>query len=370
MTTPIHCTNCSRPYPAESLPYRCPYCGGIYDYTAPPAFDPPQVDPTLPGIWRYRHTFDLPIDAPLISLGEGNTPLIWSQVTGQEVAFKLEFLNPTGSFKDRGTAPLISFLLQRGVTAAVEDSSGNAGASFAAYAAAAGLQARIFVPDYASGPKRAQIAAYGAEIVRILGPRSNAAEAVTRAAGQGAVYASHAYMPHDGRGYATIAYELVEQLGRCPGTVVAPVGQGSLLLGITRGFQALKAAGVIECLPLLVGVQAARCAPLWALFTNGPVGLRLVSEGDTIAEGVRIRYPLRGDALLQMVLESNGFFVAVDEGAILPGRDQLARRGLFVEPTSAIVWNALEQILSDPLSDPNTGPVVAILTGSGLKSAS
>lgn len=336
---------------------------------APPVYDPSQVDPTLPGIWRYRHTFDLSSDAPVISLGEGNTPLHWSDVNGRAVAFKLEFLNPTGSFKDRGTASLVSFLKQRAISAAVEDSSGNAGASFAAYAAAAGIEARIFVPDYASGPKRSQIAAYGAEIVRILGPRSNAAEAVVRAAQQGAVYASHAYMPHDGRGYATIAYELVEQLGRCPGTVIAPVGQGSLLLGITRGFQALQAAGVITCLPLLVGVQAAQCAPLWALFTNGPVGLRLVSEGDTVAEGVRIRYPLRGDALLQMVLDSQGLFVAVDEADILPGQDQLAHRGLYVEPTSAIVWNALEQILTVADHRAAPEPVVAILTGSGLKTA-
>jgi len=221
----IFCSNCQDPYPEDQTPYRCPICDGIFDFLGDLQFNPQQIEPSLPGIWRYRHTFILPEESPIISLGEGNTPLVWSHAFNQHVAFKLEFLNPTGSFKDRGTAPLVSFLRYRGVTAAVEDSSGNAGASFAAYAAAANMQARIFVPAYASGPKLAQIEAYGAEVISVPGPRSNAAKAVQQAAEQGVVYASHAYLPHDVFGYATIAYELFDQLGEVPGTVIAPVGQ-------------------------------------------------------------------------------------------------------------------------------------------------
>ena len=359
----IQCVVCQQNFPENQTPYHCPACGGVYDLTCPPDFFSDQVDPALPGIWRYRHTFCLPQEAPVVSLGEGNTPLVWSEAFGQQMAFKLEFLNPTGSFKDRGTAPLVSFLRARGVTAAVEDSSGNAGASFAAYAASTGMSVRIFVPAYASGPKRAQIEAYGAEIVNVPGPRSKATEVVERAAEAGAVYASHAYLPHGILGYATIAYELFDQLGEAPGTVIAPVGQGSLLLGIGRGFEALQNRGLIEKIPVLVGLQVAACAPLWAAFSAKHSQVKPFSESETLAEGVRTRNPIRGNALLQLVQSTQGRFVVVQEENILSGRDHLAHRGLFVEPTSAIVWDGLSQVVGQV-----PAPTVVILTGSGLKS--
>jgi threonine synthase len=316
----------------------------------------------LPGIWRYREMFGLPEQAPVVSLGEGQTPLVWEPDMGRKIAFKLEYLNPTGSYKDRGTALLVSTLLAWGADSAVEDSSGNAGASFAAYAARAGIAARVFVPDYASGPKRAQIAAYGAQVVRILGARSQAAEAVRRAAEQGAVYASHAYLPFGLPGYATTAYEVVEQLGEAPGTVITPVGHGSLLLAMGRGFEALRNAGVIAEVPAMVAVQARACAPIWAVFTAGAAGMSWTTEGETAAEGVRIAHPFRGDAVLAMVEATRGTILAVDEADILPGRESLAQRGYYVEPTSAIVWPALEQLL-----DQAREPIVVILTGSGFK---
>ncbi len=358
----IQCTNCRLPYPEQGMPYRCPRCGGLFDFASAWDFDPAQVDSTQPGIWRYRHTFGLPVEAPSISLEEGNTPLVWGQAFGKRVAFKCEYQNPTGSFKDRGSAPIVSFARWRGVDSAVEDSSGNAGASFAAYAARVGLKARVYVPDSASGPKRAQIEAYGAEVVRIMGPRSNTAEAVRQAAEDGASYASHAYLPFNLPGYATTAYEIVEQVGAAPGTVIVPAGQGGLLLGMTRGFEALHRAGTIENMPVLIGVQARACAPLWALLNYGRAGLAWVAEADTLAEGIRVTFPLRGDALIQALAEYHGTILAVDEEDILPGRKALAGMGFYVEPTSAVVWNALEQV-----SGQASEPVVLVLTGSGLK---
>ena len=361
----VVCSNCSVAYPDTGAPYRCSICGGVYHIDHLPAFDPELLEKNTnsDGMWRYRYMFNLPENAPMVYLGEGNTPLVWGEVEGVEVGFKLEYLNPTGSFKDRGSALLVSFLLSRGVEAAIEDSSGNAGASFAAYSAYAGIKARVYVPDYAAGPKRAQIEAYGADVVRILGPRSNAADAVLRDAELGAIYASHAYMPHGTLAYATVAYELFEQMGEPPGTIIGPAGQGSLLLGIGQGFLSLKRAGLIDRVPRLVGVQARACAPLWAVFNYGPAGIGWAKEGETLAEGVRIIHPLRGDMLIKMISETNGVFFAVDEEEILPGRDQLARMGFFVEPTSAIVWRALKE-----LAGSMPGPVVAILTGTGLKS--
>jgi threonine synthase len=356
----ILCQDCHLPYPQDSTPYRCPKCSGLFDFVDFPEYNPNQVS-SEPGIWRFRHTFNLVSDSPRIYLGEGDTPLVWLCVQGKEVAFKLEFLNPTSSFKDRGAAVVTSFLCSREVDEAVDDSSGNAGASFAAYAAFAGLKARIFVPDYASGPKREQISAYGAEVETVPGPRSNASKAVRLAADKGAVYASHACLPHFLPGYATVAYELIEQLGTAPGTIIVPAGQGNLLLAIGRALQVLYNAKKIDHFPKLIGVQSKACAPLWTVFHQSKASLD-IKEGNTIAEGVRIINPYRLDALINIVRESNGTYLIVEEDAISSGQKALALQGLFVEPTSAIVWNALEQII---YMAPD--PIVVVLTGSGLK---
>jgi threonine synthase len=305
----------------------------------------------------------LPDDAPTVYLGEGDTPLAVSSVRGRQVYFKLEFLNPTFSFKDRGTAVLVSFLSSRGVSEAMDDSSGNAGASFAAYAAAAGIRARVFVPEYASGPKRVQIGAYGAEVVPVSGPRSRSSQAVREAARQGGVYASHALLPHGLPGYATTAYELLDQLGETPEAVILPVGQGNLLLSMGRGFQGMKNADLIQKLPKLIGVQARACAPLWASFHQGKAALEDIQEGRTLAEGVRIRHPYRLESLLEIVRATKGDFIAVEESDIKEGHRALAKHGFYVEPTSAIVWAALQRIIND-LAD----PIVVLLTGAGLKS--
>ena len=157
--------------------------------------------------------------------------MIWYQVFGHPVGFKLEFLNPTGSYKDRGSAVLLSFLRSRRVTQAVEDSSGNAGASFAAYAAACGVQGRVYVPDYASGPKLAQIAAYGAEVYQVAGTRTQTTEAALKAVKHDVAYASHAFMPFGLAGYATLAYELYQQTGESAGHGHHPGRAGRLAAG-------------------------------------------------------------------------------------------------------------------------------------------
>ena len=360
---PFVCTNCGRHAPAGQLVYHCPTCGGVFDLDAPIPYAPSSPASDRVGLERFRSSFPLGEDTPWITLGEGGTPLIASEIDHRTVHFKCEHLNPTGSFKDRGASVLVSALAAAGVVEAIEDSSGNAGAAFAAYAARAGIRARVFVPDGASPRKRAQIAAYGAEIVRLLGPRSQVAEAVRREADAGAVYASHIWLPFGLAGFATLAFELVEQLGEVPGAVLLPAGHGTLVLGLSRGFAAMQAAGAIDRVPRLIAAQAAACAPLWAAHQAGGQAVAWVQEGETRAEGIRILQPLRGDAVLKAVEASGGTIVAIDEPSIAQGEAELSKRGFFVEPTSAVVWGALQASLRS-LPD----PVVAVLTGSGLKS--
>jgi threonine synthase len=334
----------------------------LYDFRGGYHFEPIEIEPSQPGIWRFRHAFGLPPELVPVSLGEGDTPLLQTKVKGRRIAFKCEYLNPSGSFKDRGSALITAWLLSRGVTEVVEDSSGNAGASLAAYAARAGIKARIFTPELASGPKKRQIEAYGAELVPIRGTRSDVANAVRKEAEEGAAYASHAYIPFNLPGYATAAYEIFVQEGKMPGAVVVPAGQGGLLLGLARGFDALRKVYKLDTIPMMIGVQAHGCAPLWALCSERDEQAEFITDGDSLAEGVRVRDPLRAKAVCEAVSASRGFMCVVDEKDILPARDALAQLGFYVEPTSAIAWAALLQVMGK-LPD----PIIVILTGSGLK---
>jgi threonine synthase len=350
----FRCVDCGLPYPERGVPYICE-CGGVFGAPEGLFFDPARFAPGLPGIWAYRHSFDLPLSAPIISLGEGSTPLVEAAFFSRQVFFKLEYTNPTGSYKDRLVAPIISLLISQGITEAVEDSSGNAGAAFAAYSARGGVRAQVFVPESAVGPKLEQIRLYGAEVEVVPGPRSEAAEAVMRVVKKGAVYASHAYLPHGLAGVATIAYEITSELGRGPGAVIAPVGHGGLLLGLALGFNALNSAGVIDSVPVLVGVQAENCAPL--LSPDAPVEI-----SETIAGGISVADPVRAGELFSIQDRQDIRFLAVPESRILSGRDHLAGKGFYVEATAAVVLDGFRQVLDD-LPD----PVAIILTGSGLK---
>jgi threonine synthase len=358
----VSCGECGAPYPLDEVLYRCPTCGGLYDYTGTFPFDKKSIDRTQPGIWRYRNAFEFPENLEPVSLGEGNTPVVWARAFGRSIAFKCEFLNPSGSFKDRGSALIAAWMRWHGVNEVVEDSSGNAGASIAAYSARAGIKAHVFVPESSSGPKRRQIEAYGAELVPIPGSRSDVARAVERQADAGSVYASHSFLPFNLPGYATVAYEVMEQLGQLPGTVITPAGQGGLLLGLARGFNAIRIGNNFVAGPRLIGVQAQACAPLWAHFKNKKNSSDIIDSISTIAEGVRVSDPLRKKAVLAVVQASGGTIFATEEQDILQGQSALAVKGFYVEPTSAIVWSALEHLI-DGLPD----TIVVILTGSGLK---
>jgi len=274
---------------------------------------------------------------------------------------------PTGSFKDRGAAVLVSFLKHLGVEEVVEDSSGNAAASLAAYCAYAGIKARIFVPAYASPAKLQQIQTYGAELVPVPGSRADAAHAAEEAAKAGSYYASHYWNPVVLEGLKTLAYELAEQRGwRAPENLVFPSGQGTFLLGAYRGFRELLEAKVIDRMPRLFAVQAEACAPLAVAFQEGLEEPAEVELGETVAEGVRIARPVHGREVLAAIRETGGAALTVAEKEIVQARQELAHRGLFIEPTSAVAVAGLKHLHEQGLISPNELTIVP-LTGSGLK---
>ena len=223
---------------------------------------------------------------------------------------------------------MVSYLRSRGVDRVLEDSSGNAGASLSTYAAAGGMRCRILVPETASYPKIAQIAAGGADVITIPGSRQDVADEALRQAGE-VFYASHNWQPLFVEGIKTLAFELWEQLRfRAPDNIVVPLGYGSNILGCQRGFAELQQAGEIAGSPRLFGVQAANCAPFHAAFRAGVERLVPSPVVSTVAEGIASAKPTRVAEVLRAVRDSGGAVVAVSEAEIVE-----ALRGL-AEPRS------------------------------------
>ena len=353
-------------YPLDK-PRWCGDGGGHLNLGDAPGLTRSEIDTTKRSMWRYARA--LLVDAKdAVTLGEGWTPLVCGKLDGIAVTMKLEFMMPTGSFKDRGMTTLITYLKSRGVADVLEDSSGNAGASLAAYAAAAGMHCRILVPETASYPKIAQMAATGAEVLTIKGSRQDVAEAALRYARE-IFYASHNWQPFFIEGTKTLAYELWEQLGfKVPDNIVFPLGYGSNVCGCERGFAELKRSGEIERMPRLFGVQAANCAPYFAAFKAGAEELVPTAITTTIAEGIASSKPTRVREVLHAVRNSGGSIAAVTEDEIVSALGLLARQGLYVEPTSAAAAAGLRQLFKDGAIAPEQTTVL-VLTGSGLKAS-
>ena len=326
-----------------------------------------EIDRVRYSMWRYRRAL-LVAHENAVTLGEGWTPLIAGVWDGMAVRFKLEFMMPTGSFKDRGMTTLVTYLKGHGIDRVLEDSSGNAGASLAAYAAAAGMRCRILVPETASYPKIAQIAACGADVVTVRGTRQDVADAAMDMSRE-IFYASHNWQPLFLEGTKTLAYELWEQLDfRAPDNVVVPLGYGSNVLGCERGFAELLRSREIERVPRLFGVQAANCAPYHAAYQAGGEALVPTTIAPTIAEGIASSKPTRVAEVLRAVRSTGGSIVAVSEGEIVTALGALARMGLYVEPTSAAAAAGLTQLIAVGAIGPGETTVL-VLTGSGLKAS-
>ncbi len=320
-------------------------------------------------LWRYREALPINADTEIVTLGEGMTPLVPLDVNAPEHFVKLDYLCPTGSYKDRGASVLLTHLKALGVEAVVEDSSGNAGAAIAAYSARAGIHCTIYCPESTSPGKLKQISAYGAELKLVPGNRMATTEAVKYAA-ERTCYASHNWHPFFFEGTKTLAYEIVEQLGWQPPThVICPVGFGSIYLGLYIGFSELQTQGLIKNVPRLLGVQPDVCCPIYKADVNKtPSVTRMPQTGKTLAEGITAELPIRGQLILEALTTTNGAFTTVGDEDIKTGLTTLAAKGIYVEPTSAVVVKAYQKFRDAGIVT-SGDRVVSILTGTGLKAS-
>jgi threonine synthase len=333
--------------------------------TALPGIVRGQIDFSRRSLWRYRAALPLQPDEP-ITLGEGTTPLLQRTVHNAPVYLKCEWMMPTGSFKDRGASVMLSLLRTQGISAVLEDSSGNGGAAIAAYAAAGGMAATIMAPASTSPAKLVQMRAHGASLELVPGSRQDTSDAAVRRA-RDIFYASHNWHPFFLHGTKTLAYELWEDLGfRAPDNVITPCGAGSNVLGCEIGFAELQRAGEIVGVPRIFAVQPANCAPIAAAFLAGvdtPVPTEIAP---TIAEGTAIAQPIRLREVLGVLRETCGGAVTLTEHEIVAATFELARMGVYVEPTAAQAVGAFAKLLAAGTITPEQTTVL-VLTGSGLK---
>ena len=362
------CNKCNANYNISPLRYRCD-CGSplTLEKNASRRYE---WDTSIPSLWRYREALPISTGTDIVTLGEGMTPIIPLDATANPLHYvKLDYLCPTGSYKDRGASVLLTHLKALGVKEVVEDSSGNAGAAIAAYSARAGIRCTIYCPESTSKGKLKQISAYGAELKLVPGNRMATTEAVKHAA-ENTCYASHNWHPFFLEGTKTLAFEITEQLGgKVPIHVICPVGFGSIYLGLFLGFQELYGAGMIDRVPRLLGVQPETCCPIYNAYINkiGTIS-RMPQTGQTLAEGITAELPIRGEMILEAIRFTKGAFTTVDDTDIKAGMKTLANKGIYVEPTSAVVIKGYEKFKEAGIIQ--EGDVtVSILTGIGLKAS-
>lgn len=357
------CAKCKRSFSLEEKIWRCT-CGGLLDIQFQPSFPIEKIKKRKPNMWRYREAIPIFGDENVISFDEGFTPLIPVDFNGRRVWLKQDHLFPTGSFKDRGASVLMSKVKELGIRKVVEDSSGNAGCAIAAYSAKAGIQSEIFVPQSSSPGKLVQIQSYGAILNKVQGSREATARAVWNAA-QKEYYASHSWNPFFFHGTKTFAFEVWEQLDwKAPDTIIVPMGNGSLLLGAYLGFGELLKAGMIREIPKIIGIQSSLCAPLVKAFQESLKSIPIIQPKETMAEGIAIAEPVRGEQVIDAVRKSGGGFIPVDEEEIKKSLRWIFGRGFYIEPTSAATVAGIFKYLKN--SDPEE-IVVSALTGHGLK---
>ena len=378
----LQCVRCGREYPKGEVRYRCE-CGDsleiVYDYG--------QVRGRITwgelrgrpyGHWRYREFFPPLREASIVTMGEGGTPLIRSRNVGKalfpgcELSFKVEGTNPTGSFKDRGSTIEISeaydYLCDHGEECRNEivcASTGNMGASVAAYCARAGIASTIYVPHDTARIKLLQMTAHGARIVRVKGDYTLAMRTAKREYEENGRYLAGDY-PYRSEGEKSVGLEIVDVLHGEVDYIACPIGNGTLLHGIWKGLKELKTVGLLHRLPKIVGAQATGCNTVVKAFERGTDQIVPV-EPHTLMDAVACGDPLDGAWAVRALRESGGVGVAVSDEEAARARDMLAKKeGIFAELSGALSFAGLQKAY-DAGQVERGAKIAIVVTGHGLK---
>uniref|UniRef100_A0A7C5TI71 Pyridoxal-phosphate dependent enzyme n=1 Tax=Ignisphaera aggregans TaxID=334771 RepID=A0A7C5TI71_9CREN len=352
----FQCNVCSNIYKFDGVVhgFRCSKCGSpleVYGFER-------IWNPNGFGLYRYSSMIFL---KPVKTLGEGFTPVVSMDLYGFRVYFKLEYFNPSGSFKDRGSSISLSHAYLINASCVVEDSSGNAGFSTALYSRALNIKSYIVVPSNVSYSKRLAIEVAGGEVIEASSREDASRLAQNISLDKKCYYVDHLSNPLYIEGYRTIAYEAFEQIGDID-AVVVPVGSGGLFIGIYRGFEDLYRIGLIKKMPRMIAVQGVDIAPIYEkLYLHKP------SNGVALlADGIRIKSPPRIDEVVSIIIKSKGLASLVNDDEIVNSIKELRDMGFIVEPTSATVYAALKKNI-EGFRKMGIESILMPLTGTGIK---
>ncbi len=368
--TGFRCFRCGRkhkPHEIERLPIPRCECGSAvdaeYDYKSiQKIILRDEFMRTPPTHWKYWAFMPVKDLSKKIAMGEGGTPLLENKRLGKgRLLIKYEAANPTGSFKDRGSSLEITKALEFRKRKVALASTGNMGASVAAYAAFAGLECTVFIPDIVGREKITQIKAYGAETVTVKGDYSIAMrQAEEYVLSHGDSFLTGDY-PWRSEGTKTVGFEIADQLyWHVPEYVVVPIGNGTLIWSIYEAFRELALVGITDIIPKMIGVQVENCAPVVYALENNLNEITPIKDPNTIATAIACGDPIDGLAALKAIRDSGGFALRVSDGEALSARNMLAKNGIFVEPSGAVAYAGF-------LKKELAGTVVCIATGHGLK---
>ena len=374
--THLECTRCSQHFPADRPQTVCPKDGGIlyarYDLaTIRKTFSLSSLLPLAPTMWRYDAV--LPEASP-VTLGEGFTPMQRSREY-PGVFIKDEGLNPTGSFKARGLSAAVTMARHFGLKKLAIPSAGNAAGALAAYAAAAGIEAHIFMPKDVPMANRVECDYYGAQVTLVDGLISDCARKVAELkdkpawTAEGWFDVSTTKEPYRVEGKKTMGYEIAEQLGwKLPQGVIYPTGGGVGLLGMWKAFEEMEELGFIGSeRPNMISVQASGCAPVVKAWDEGRASVEMWPNASTVAAGLRVPKPYGDYLILDILKKSGGLALAATDSEIFAATRQWAKvEGIFAAPEGAASLVAYQKLLASGFFRPDD-TVVLFNTGSGLK---
>ncbi|HEY6769903.1 MAG TPA: threonine synthase [Candidatus Sulfotelmatobacter sp.] len=376
MLTHLECTRCGQHYPADRPQTVCPQDGGIlyarYDLeTIKNRFSSARLAGRAPNMWRYDAV--LP-EADPVTLGEGLTPLLASREF-PNVFIKDEGGNPTGSFKARGLSLAVTMARHFGLKKLAIPSAGNAAGALAAYAAAAGLEAHIFMPVDVPAANRIECDYYGAHVTLVDGLISDCARMVAALKEKESWHSERWFdvsttkEPYRVEGKKTMGYEIAEQFGwRLPQGIIYPCGGGVGLLGMWKAFDEMEQMGWIGAeRPKMIAVQATGCAPIVKAWDEGKAAVEMWNNATTLASGLRVPKPYGDYLILEVLKKSQGTAVAVDDTEILEATRHWAHvEGIFAAPEGAASLAAYRKLRASGFFSGQES-VVLFNTGSGLK---
>lgn len=365
----FRCREKYKPQEIEKLPIpRCKICGSALDVE----YDYKSIKKIIlrddfmrdkPAHWKYWAFMPIKDMSKVITMGEGGTPLLENKRLSKNMRLliKYEAANPTGSFKDRGSSLEITKALEFGKHKVALASTGNMGASVAAYAAYAGLECTVFIPDIVGLEKLTQIKAYGAKTIMVEGDYS-----VTMKRAEDYVVSDRGSFltgdyPWRSEGTKTVGFEIADQLyWHVPDHVFVPVGNGTLIWSIFEAFRELSLVGITDRIPHITAVQVENCDPVVHAWENELGEIIPVKDPQTVATAIACGDPIDGIAALHAIRESGGEALRVSDKESLAARDILARNGIFVEPSGAVAYAGV-------MKKKPEGTVVVLATGHGLK---